>query len=184
MKKKGISKRKKSDKEKIREEIRKLKVKIPEQKKETKSEEDSELEEDIKETEEIIEDTEFHEFFQPREGSFSSLLQIIETPQETLEENIAATPVEKDENQNVMSYSPDADYSQGKSQKYQDASVVLRRVETSQELPRQDLMNPFESQRTNVRNAWNEKIEARAIEEKRTLPFEKEERKYKQVREE
>ncbi len=172
-------------KEKIKEQIKKLKIKIPELKK-PEPEMDS-LEEQIKETEEIIEDTEFHEFFQLSERSFSTALQRVEAPpQETLEANVASAPVSSQRTgnmENPMAYSANQDYSQGEKRKYQNDSVSLRRITPSQELPRQELINPFEQARNPSWGDWTDKkINIESLGEKRTSPFEKSERKYKEVR--
>ncbi len=179
------------DKEKIKEELKKLKVRIPEVKKPEKKEElkqdENSLEEQIEETEDIIEDTEFHEFFRPSERSFTSLLNKIETPSENLEQNVATTPIKEEEKTSnpIMTYSQSQDYSQGEAKKYQtETSVSLRRVETSrqQNLQRQELRNQFEAPRNNAWNPWNEQIEAQVIEENRNLPFERENKKYKEFK--
>jgi hypothetical protein len=190
MKKRGkqISKKKVQKKQpsskKIQEEIKKLKVKIPEPKK-AEEKNDSKLEEQIEQTEEVIEDTEFHEFFRPSERNFTSLLNKIETPAENLEENVALTPIkQEDKTLNLQSYSPDENYARGEAKKYQteNTSVSLRRIETSQELPRQELRNQFQAQRDVSWNNWNQQVDVQAIENERELPFERHDKKYKEFR--
>lgn len=184
----------KINKEKIKEEIKKLKIKIPEKLEEKKT--NSELEEEIEETEEKIEDTQFNEFFLPSERiserGFSSILNKVETPPEKLEQNIALTPIKKEENTpNVQSYSPNEDYATGEARKYQagEVSVSLGRIETRQnlprqELPKQELINPFRQMRNenDAWRGWKEQIEVSAVEEKIMLPFERENKKYKEFK--
>jgi hypothetical protein len=83
--------------------------------KESFEDEESELEEEVEEAEETIENKEFHEFIQqPSVKSFTTILEKIETPIESLEQDIISTPVAQEEkNEEPIKYSPkygEADY--------------------------------------------------------------------------
>lgn len=175
-------------------------VKISKQ--ELKEEKDeSELEEEIEESE--IPKEQFQEFqnFVPTIEIPRARAPVIERierreiPQETLEENIASTPINREEQNNVMRYANNIDaertgYSSltqtREERRYEPEPVILRPVRETQEFSefrRQEFLSPFEEERD-----WEDKImdmsEIRTVEENRRLPFETEKKKYKEYKSE
>ena len=109
----------------------------------------------------------------------------IETPPENLEQNVASTPIkQEDANKTTMTYAPDEDYATGQAQKYQTetASVSLKRIETHQELQKVELRNQFEIPRRDEWRSWEKPMGAETIEQTNNLPFEKEDKKYKEFK--
>jgi len=181
---------------KINTEISNLKEKKEEEKIEEKK---AELEEIKQETLENFQ--EFQEFgrFIPIEISRAEapVLKRIERPQsqENLEENIASTPVPTDVQENVGKYdsfNARADYSslpnREDERKYESEPIILKPVRETQEFQgfrKQEFLSPFE--REKIWESETDKIidtPIRTAEEKRTLPFETEKKKYKEYKSE
>lgn len=157
--------------------------------------ESSELEKEIEETEETIDDNEFIEFIQPSTQEFINIsapvLERVETPQqESLEQDIASTPVSSNANEGQIDYSTtlnEPNYSAGQEIKYQTNinPPTLRSAEISENLPRQELLDPMAEIRFNPQDNMNmspEIVNTEFIQEKRRLPFERDDKKYKEFR--
>jgi len=163
------------------------------------SELDSELEKEIEETEsqevnkilektseEIIDDNEFHEFIKPSTESFTPVLEKIETPQqESLEQNIASVPISSNVKEDQIDYAitpNEPNYSATEKIKYQTniEPPILKPIRINEELPRQELLEPQTGIETD--NLRPKMIDTEFIEEKTRLPFEKDDKKYKEFR--
>ncbi len=167
-----------------------VKRKIKEIKKEKKIiKKDSELEEDIKGAEEIMENSEFQEFLQPTQIS-APVLTKVETPtQQPLELDLVPPPTSTREEQTGIDYvtSNEPKYSNIAltnnldERKYESEfrAPILRPTESGR--LRQEILTPQrepgiqESQDTN-------RIETNVLEQKRREPFEREEKKYREVK--
>ena len=152
---------------------------------------ESELEEEVSKEEEskqieIIEDNEFHEFIQSSNESFTPILEKIETlQQESLEQNVGSAPiVQEKKDEKSKDYSPtsnEPNYSSSEKIKYQTNTGpgILKPREISEDLPRQGLLEPRIRTQNNLRPTM---IDTKVIEEKTRLPFEKDDKKYKEFR--
>ena len=170
--------------------------------KEKGTKESSELEKEIEETEsqetnkalektseETVDDNEFREFIQSSIESFSPVLQKVETPQqESLEQDVASAPVASNINEAQIDYSITSnapDYSAGEEIKYQIniQPTVLKPAEISENLPRQEFLNPMVGRMIDNRdNLRPNMVNTKFIEEKRRLPFEGDDKKYKEFK--
>jgi len=162
------------------------------EKTEQEEDEESELEEKIEEAEEITEDSQFHEFLKPPAETFSPVLERVEAPQqESLEENMASVPTftsnkdeKKDMNYPITStetiYNTTEDTS---SIDYQPIKPsVLTSIRTSEDLPRQEFLDPLKERRIDIQDDFlPEIIDTSIINQKTRLPFEKEDKKYEKI---
>ncbi len=173
---------------------------MPKNKEEDSEDEESELEKEIEETEsqetnEVVDDSEFREFIQPSTQEFIDIstptLERVETPQQIpLEQDVASTPVSPSSDDDQIDYSTTSNepkYSAGEQIKYQTnvEPPTLRPAEISENVPRQELLDPMAGIRFNPQDNINispEIVNTEFIEEKRRLPFEKEDKKYKEFR--
>ncbi len=171
---------------------------MPENKEEDSEDEESELEKEIEEIEsqeenevlektleEEIKDNEFHEFLQPSTEISAPILERVETPQqESLEQDVASTPVSSNVDEGQIDYSVNSNYSEGGAINYQTNTgpPILSPTEISGNLPRQELLNPLTQMETPQDNINPKMIDTEFIEEKRRLPFEKEDKKYKEFK--
>jgi hypothetical protein len=133
-----------------------------------------------------IEANEFHEFIKPFTESISPVLKKIEIPkQESLEQNISSAPIiqeKKDEkSKNYSTTSNEPNYSSSEKIKYQTniEPPILKPTKISEDLPRQELLEPRIRTQTNLRPKM---VDTGFIEEKTRLPFEKDDKKYKEFR--
>ena len=160
-------------------------------KSEEENESEKELEEEIKETEEDIEDNKFVEFLQISTEPNPPVLEKIQHSQEiaTLEQNIISTPISQDE-KTQSDYAIDLnkpDYLEKNietEQEYQTnfSPPVLEPVKISEEFQTQEFLDPLAGRMIDSSNNLNQKmIETRFIERHARLPFEKDEKKYKDV---
>ncbi len=164
------------------------------EKKENKKEdsEESELEEEIEETEENIDNNKFVEFLQISTEPGAPVLKKIQNAQEiaTLEQDIISTPISKEEKIQT-DYTPalnKPDYSEPNTeteQKYQTnfSPPVLEPVKISRELQNQEFLDPMAGRMIDNPNNLNQKmIETGVVERDTRLPFEKDEKKYRDVK--
>ncbi len=165
-----------------------------EYKEKTKKEEneESELEEKIEEAEEITEDSQFHEFLKPPTETFSPVLERVETPQqESLEDNMASISTftsNEDERKDIdypttsneIIYNPSRDIPSIDYQPIRPS--ILTSIRTSEDLPRQEFLDPLKEMRIDIQdNFFPEIIDTSIINQKTRLPFEKEDKKYKEI---
>jgi len=163
---------------------------------------ESELEKEIEETEsqevnkilektseETIDDNEFHEFIKPSIESFTPVLERIEIPQqESLEQNVDSAPITQIKDEEQIKYSAtsnEPNYSTTEKIKYQTniEPLILKPTEISEDLPRQELLEPLTRLEINPQNNLRPKmVNIEFIEEKTRLPFEKDDKKYKEFR--
>ena len=176
-----------------------------EKKKEDSKDEGSELEKEIEETEsqeanevlektseETIDDNEFREFIQPSTQEFINIpapvLQKVETPQqESLEQDVASSPITQTRDEEQIKYSTtsnEPNYSAGQEIKYQTSiePTILKPAEISENLPRQEFLEPLSRVETPQNNIIPKMVDTEFIKEKRRLPFEKDDKKYKEFR--
>lgn len=169
---------------------KKRKVKqIKKEKKEIEKTEESDLEKDIEETEDIIEESEFQEFLQPTQIS-APVLTKVETTQTPLESTIASSPItETKEKETGVDYVArnDPKYSNAiatdnlDEKKYESEfrPPVLRQTESRR--LRQENLTPQREAGIELGNV-SEGIETTTLEQKRTEPFETQEKKYREVK--
>lgn len=149
-----------------------------------------ELKEEFQETQIPIDDFQFQEFLQPTTQASAPVLQRVNNaPQVNLEQDIAIAPTSTQPTQRIRDYSTTVntpDYSTGTHEQEQTQTnyepPVLRPVNTGSQ-DEQIFIDPFANMRTNNQN----NIQQRAIQpefeqQTRRLPFEKQERKYKNVK--
>ena len=169
---------------------------------ETKEDEESKLEEILEEEqssddeetsdeenpkEGTIENFEFNQFIRPVE-SRAPVLEEIETQPEVqnLEQDVASTSGQN-ENQRQINYSTTQDnfnYPIPENSKEQQdyGPPVLTPVNLGEDFERNQFLNPSDNTRLQQQGLHPEMIQSEFREEKRTLPFEKDDRKYKQVK--
>ena len=185
-------KKKKETKEEISEESNDNKQKSSESEleKEIEETESQEANEVLEETsEEIINDNEFREFIQPSTESFAPVLERVEVPQqESLEQDVAsistATQIEQEpiDYTSAISRAPTTDEERIKYQTNIEPPI-LKPIEISENLPRQELLEPTTGIEINPQNMMSQKmVDTEFIEEKTRLPFEKDDKKYKEFR--
>jgi len=159
---------------------------------ENESEKESELEEEIGETEKNIDENKFIEFLQiSTEPSAPVLKKIQDAPEiATLEQDIISTPTHKEErtqtNYEISLNKPDYPEQDTKTeQKYQTnfSPPVLTPANISEELPSQEFIDPLAGKMISPQNDPNQKIiETSLIKRENRLPFEKDEKKYRDVK--
>jgi len=151
------------------------------------------LEEHIEDSE-IVEDNEFHAFLaSPPSKNISPVLEKIQAAEETdLENNIISTPISRATPEtNIMDYSASQNYLESN---YNEAgrgyappetpSPVLERTRVSESIQKTELLN-WQDIRAREHSSFAEKPERlsiRNVEERRELPFEKAEKKYKELK--
>lgn len=161
----------------------------------SKDKKESELEEDIEEIEEIIENNDFHEFIQqPSVKSFTTILKKVETPIESLEQDIISAPViQKEKEEEQIKYSPkydEVDYQAIEEEsKRINENLLIRpktiNVETTKIDFRPKIEQDFqiapELQELRRKKSLEEDYVAHAkkLNEEHKLPFEQTQRKYK-----
>lgn len=147
------------------------------------------VEEEIEDSE-IITPEEVRHFIPSAQERTSPVLQRVEIA-ESLEENVASTPIRKTADTNVMDYSFQGDYSSSANysagnKRYEQekvAPIVLRDRKFADELQQQEMLSlsdEMQSQKSSGRRSSN--ITAEHIEERHGLPFEKRERKYREFK--
>jgi len=156
------------------------------------SEKESELEEEIEETEKNIDENKFIEFLQISTKPSAPVLEKIQNAQEisTLEQDIISSPTHKEERIQIDYESSlnKPDYSEQnieKEKKYQTnfSPPVLTPVNISKELSNQEFIDPLAGKMISPQNDQNQNIiETRPIERESRLPFEKDEKKYRNVK--
>ena len=175
------------------------KEKIEEESSEEKEQEESELEEGIVEVEEeiekegkIIEDNQFNEFLQPSTKSSAPVLDMINAPQESLEQGVEGVSISnKEEDKEGVNYSPnDSKYSesvsnytesirQGQylSEQLDPTNVKTLRNDSNREL-RQTI--PINQNRELRDKAYESAKSPERLESDNRHPFEQIEEKYKE----
>lgn len=146
----------------------------------TDTNDDKELEEEIETTEQNIDDNKFVEFLQPSEVSAPVLEKIADAPEiTTLEQNIINQPINSEPERNQTGYitrnEPEENITTEQKYQVNINPPVLRPVEISEELPRQEFLNPMLGRITDNENLLPEIIETRIIDEKN-------EKKYKEFK--
>jgi len=141
---------------------------------------------------EIIENAQFHEFLQPLTESGSPVLERVATSQETidLEQDFEFTQTSAEQTRSRRDYAATSnapDYSIGEGERREEINYeppILRPLNLSENLPRQELLNPLVDMRINSQNNTQpRRIESEFREESKRLPFEtREERKYRRAR--
>tara|TARA_Y100000310_G_scaffold8462_1_gene9018 strand:+ start:2219 stop:2770 length:552 start_codon:yes stop_codon:yes gene_type:complete len=177
------------------------KEKIEEESSEEKEQEESELEEGIVEVEEeiekegkIIEDNQFNEFLQPSTKSSAPVLDMINAPQESLEQGVEGVSISnKEEDKEGVNYSPnDSKYSESVSNytesiRQDDNSNLMRsepvNVNTIRDNLNTGLRQTIPVNQNNELEKRNIKYESarspERLESNNRNPFEQREEKYK-----
>ena len=189
-----MKKQKNNSKKKIRiKEIKKLRIEdIKKQKEEVEIKKET-LEEHIEDSE-IMEDNEFHQFLNsPPSQNISPVLEKIQGEEETdLESNIISSPLSRTTQPEgvATNYSASQNYmgnnynetGRGYAQ-IESVSPVLERTRISENIQKQELLNWQDVQAREHSFVENrERVSIRNVEERRTLPFERTEKKYKEFR--
>ena len=178
-----MPKKKSSSKKKVKE--------IKKKRKEIKKKfEESDLEKDIEKREDVIEESEFQEFLQPTQVSAPVLTKVETATQEPLESTIASTPISQSKEKETK-----IDYIARNEPKYSNITTednldekkneseirppVLRQTESGRF--RQEILTPQREAGTEIGNV-SEGIETSTLEQRRTEPFETQEKKYREVK--
>lgn len=180
---------------------KKTEKQISEESKENKQKSESELEKEIEETEsqeasevlektseETIDDNEFREFIQPSTESFAPVLEKVEIPQqESLEQDVASTSVSSKADKGQIDYSTTSNEPKYSAEeiKYQTniEPPILKPAEISRNLPRQEFLEPVTEVEISPQNMMSPKmVDTEFIEEKTRLPFERDDKKYKEFK--
>lgn len=184
--------KKNNSKKKIRE-IKKPRVKEIKKQKDFEIKKET-LEEHIEDSE-IIENNEFHQFLNsPPSQNISPVLEKIQKEEETdLESNIISTPLSRTTSpqENITTnYSASQNYmgsnynetGRGYAQ-VESISLVLDRTRVSDDISKKELLKWQDVQAREHSFVENtERINIRNIEERKALPFEKTEKKYKEFK--
>lgn len=135
-----------------------------------------------------------HFLLPPPSQNISPVLEKIKAEEETdLESNIISTPISRatPDNTNIMDYSASQNYT---GSNYNEAgrgyaqpetpSPVLERTRVSENIQKQELLN-WQDIRAREHSSFAqepERLSMRNVEERRGLPFEKSEKKYKELK--
>ncbi|RLF35121.1 MAG: hypothetical protein DRM99_05260 [Thermoplasmata archaeon] len=120
------------------------------------------------------------------EDMFSVVLPKQETPQpQTLEENVSSFQVpnpEQNQPDATKTYSLSQDYLKDKKYDEKINPLTLSQIRMTHELPRQEFLDTFNETDLNAKDINRVRIDIGLREESKNLPFEAENKKYKEVR--